>query len=238
MSIKIKNLTKYYGNEIIIPNISFELKKGEIVAMLGPNGAGKSTIMKIITCYVNESKGEVQVCGFKKSNNSINIKRKIGYLPENNPLYLNMYPKEYLLFLAKMYNVKNQKIKVEEVMKETGLEFEKNKKISSLSKGYRQRIGLAGALIHNPEVLILDEPTTGLDPNQLKDIRELIRKNGKNKTVLISTHIMQEVEKLCDRILFINNGCIVADRLVSDLKQESIDLESYFNKLTTKIEEK
>ena len=218
MSISVKNVTKKYGNQNALDKISFEISKGEIVGFLGPNGAGKSTSMKIITCFIPQTNGEVKVCGLDVNEEPIKVKRKIGYLPEHNPLYLDMYVKEYLLFLARLHKVKNKKERVTEMIKSVGLEMEQHKKIGALSKGYRQRVGLASAILHNPEVLILDEPTTGLDPNQIVDIRNLIKEIGKTKTVLMSTHIMQEVEAICDRVIIINHGKIVADDKTSNLK--------------------
>lgn len=221
MSIQVKNLFKYYGDQAAVKDISFEVKKGEIVGFLGPNGAGKSTTMKVITGYISASEGEVFVCGESVSVDTLNTRKKIGYLPENNPLYLDMYVKEYLTFVGKIYKVPNLKERVVEMIQKVGLEVEQNKKIGALSKGYRQRVGLAQAIIHDPEVLILDEPTSGLDPNQLVEIRELIRSIGKEKTVMLSTHIMQEVEAICDRIVIINKGQIVADDTAFDLQLET-----------------
>jgi ABC-2 type transport system ATP-binding protein len=218
MSIEVKNLFKYYGEQAAVKDISFNVKSGEIVGFLGPNGAGKSTTMKIITGYISSSEGEVKVCGLPVSVDSLDTRRLIGYLPENNPLYLDMYVKEYLTFVGKIYKVKNLKERVAEMIKAVGLEVEQDKKIGMLSKGYRQRVGLAQAIIHDPEVLILDEPTSGLDPNQLVEIRNLIKEIGKEKTVMLSTHIMQEVEAICDRVVIINRGEIVADNKASELQ--------------------
>lgn len=218
MSIEVKNLTKFYGEQAAVNSISFEVKKGEIVGFLGPNGAGKSTTMKIITGFIPSTSGEVKVCGKTVDVDSLDTRKLIGYLPENNPLYLDMYVKEYLTFVGNIYKIKNVKERVAEMIKAVGLEIEQNKKIGMLSKGYRQRVGLAQAIIHDPEVLILDEPTSGLDPNQLVEIRELIKKIGKEKTVMLSTHIMQEVEAICDRVVIINKGDIVADGKTSDLQ--------------------
>ncbi len=218
MSIEVTNLTKYYGEQAAVNNISFTINKGEIVGFLGPNGAGKSTTMKIITGFIGSTSGEVKVCGITVDENSIESRRKIGYLPENNPLYTDMYVKEYLMFVAQIYKVKNAKARVAEMIKKVGLEVEQNKKIGQLSKGYRQRVGLAQAIIHDPEVLILDEPTSGLDPNQLVEIRALIKEIGKEKTVMLSTHIMQEVEAICDRVIIIRKGEIVADGKASELQ--------------------
>ncbi|GAB5418268.1 MAG: gliding motility-associated ABC transporter ATP-binding subunit GldA [Crocinitomicaceae bacterium] len=218
MSIEVKNLFKYYGNQAAVKDISFNVGNGEIVGFLGPNGAGKSTTMKIITGYINASSGSVEVCGKPVTVDTLDTRRLIGYLPENNPLYLDMYVKEYLTFVGKIYHVPNLKARVEEMIQKVGLEVEQNKQIGQLSKGYRQRVGLAQAIIHDPEVLILDEPTSGLDPNQLADIRNLIKAIGKEKTVMLSTHIMQEVEAICDRVVIINRGEIVADDTAKDLQ--------------------
>jgi len=227
MSITVENLTKFYGEQAAVNQISFEVKKGEIVGFLGPNGAGKSTTMKIITGFVPSTNGKVLVCGQEVSVDSLNTRRLIGYLPENNPLYLDMYVKEYLTFVANMYQIKNVKQRVEEMIQAVGLEVEQNKKIAALSKGYRQRVGLAQAIIHDPEVLILDEPTSGLDPNQLVEIRDLIKRIGKEKTVMLSTHIMQEVEAICDRVVIINKGEIVADGKTSDISSTGDILTVY-----------
>lgn len=221
MSIEVKNLFKYYGDQAAVKDITFKVNKGEIVGFLGPNGAGKSTTMKVITGYIGASSGSVEVCGMPVSVDSLDTRKVIGYLPEHNPLYLDMYVKEYLAFVAKIYKLKNVKERVEEMIKLVGLDAEQNKKIGALSKGYRQRVGLAQAIIHDPEVLILDEPTSGLDPNQLVEIRELIRKIGKEKTVMLSTHIMQEVEAICDRVVIINKGEIVADNKAADLQVDA-----------------
>jgi ABC-2 type transport system ATP-binding protein len=221
LSIEISNVRKYYGTQAALKGVSFEAKQGEIVGFLGPNGAGKSTMMKIITCYLPPSEGEVRVAGHDIYEDSLKVRRKVGYLPENNPLYPEMYIREYLHFVAGIYGLKNKKARVEEMIEMVGLTPERHKRIGELSKGYRQRVGLAQALIHDPEVLILDEPTSGLDPNQLDDIRQLIKKIGTQKTVLISTHIMQEVEAVCTRAIIIKRGEIVADSPVSELKQAS-----------------
>jgi len=220
MSIEVKNLFKYYGEQAAVRDISFSVKKGEIVAFLGPNGAGKSTTMKIMTGFIPASEGEVFICGKKVDIDGLDTRKLIGYLPENNPLYTDMYVREYLEFVGRIYKIKNLKARVSEMITAVGLEVEQHKKIGMLSKGYRQRVGLAQAIIHDPEVLILDEPTTGLDPNQLVEIRELIRNIGKEKTVLLSTHIMQEVEAICDRVIIISKGQIVADDKASALQQE------------------
>ena len=218
MSIIVKNITKLYGTQKALDKVSFEVKAGEIVGLLGPNGAGKSTMMKIITCFIPPTSGDVSVYGFDIMEQSVEVRKKVGYLPENNPLYLEMYVKEYLEFVAGLHQLgKNTHKRIVEMIANTGLESEQNKKIGALSKGYRQRVGLAQALIHNPEVLILDEPTSGLDPNQLIEIRNLIKEIGKEKTVMLSTHIMQEVEAICNRVVIINKGKIVADDLTEKL---------------------
>jgi ABC-2 type transport system ATP-binding protein len=218
MSIEIKNLYKYYGEQAAVKNVSFSIQKGQVVGFLGPNGAGKSTTMKIITGYIPSSEGSVEVCGMPVDTNNLKTREKIGYLPESNPLYTDMYVREYLEFVARIYKIKNQKSRVDEMISLVGLEVEQHKKIEALSKGYRQRVGLAQAIIHDPEVLILDEPTSGLDPNQLVEIRELIKNIGKEKTVLLSTHIMQEVEAICQRVLIIKRGELVADNISSEIK--------------------
>jgi ABC-2 type transport system ATP-binding protein len=220
MSIEVTNLSKYYGEQAAVRDITFSVGKGEIVGFLGPNGAGKSTTMKIITGFIPSSAGEVKVCGLPVDVDSLDTRQLIGYLPEHNPLYLDMYVKEYLEFVGKIYKVSNVRDRVSDMVKAVGLEVEQNKKIGALSKGYRQRVGLAQAIIHDPQVLILDEPTSGLDPNQLAEIRELIKKIGKQKTVMLSTHIMQEVEAICDRVVIINKGQIVADDKASILQIE------------------
>lgn len=222
MSIEVTNISKLYADQKALNNISFKVDKGEIVGFLGPNGAGKSTMMKILTTYIEASDGEAKVNDFDVQINPREVQKRVGYLPEHNPLYLEMYVKEYLSFNADVYKV--SKSRIEEVIELTGLTPEAHKKIGQLSKGFRQRVGLANALLHDPEVLILDEPTTGLDPNQLVEIRHLIKSLGKEKTVFLSTHIMQEVEAICDRVIIINKGEIVADKKLSDLKanQEQI----------------
>lgn len=219
MSIKVEGISKFYGTQEALSNIEFEAKKGEIIGFLGPNGAGKSTMMKILTSYIAASSGKAYVSGFDVEDYPIEVKSKIGYLPEHNSLYTDMYVKEFLTFVASMYSVSNKKQRVKDMIALVGLGIEQDKKIEELSKGYRQRVGLAAAIIHDPEVLILDEPTTGLDPNQLAEIRGLIKRIGQEKTVLLSTHIMQEVEALCSRVLFINRGKIIADRPTSELKK-------------------
>ncbi len=221
MSIQVTNITKLYGTQKALNNVSFEIGSNEIVGFLGPNGAGKSTMMKILTCYIPATEGHATVCGFNTNDQSIDVKKQIGYLPEHNPLYLDMYVKEFLEFVGGLYKIKNSKARVKEMIDVTGLQVEQNKKIGALSKGYRQRVGLAQAMIHDPKVLIMDEPTTGLDPNQLEEIRELIKKLGKQKTVMLSTHIMQEVEAVCDRVIIINKGEIVANDTTHTLQQNT-----------------
>ncbi len=219
MSIVVSNISKTFSSQKALDNISFSIKPGEIVGFLGPNGAGKSTMMKILTTYYTASAGNATVNNFDVSSAPKDVQKSIGYLPEHNPLYLDMYVKEYLQFNANVYRVRASRIN--EVILQTGLKPESHKKIGQLSKGYRQRVGLAAALLHNPEVLILDEPTTGLDPNQLIEIRNLIREIGKEKTILLSTHIMKEVETICDRVIIINKGVLVADKKLTDLRTES-----------------
>lgn len=222
MSIIVENITKKYGEQKALDNVSFNIKAGEIVGLLGPNGAGKSTMMKIITCFIPPTDGIVSVYGNDIFEHSLEVRKRVGYLPENNPLYLDLYVKEYLEFVAGIYKIKNIKARVDEMIELTGLQIERKKKIGALSKGYRQRVGLAQALIHNPDVLILDEPTSGLDPNQLAEIRNLIIEIGKEKTVMLSTHIMQEVEAMCDRVIIIDKGKIVADASTIELSKKSI----------------
>jgi ABC-2 type transport system ATP-binding protein len=227
MSIEVKNISKSYGAQKALDNISFSIKKGEIVGFLGPNGAGKSTLMKILTTYLTADEGSASVNEHDVNKNPKAVQQSIGYLPEHNPLYLDLYVREYLAFNADVYKVPKERI--EEVITLTGLTAESNKKIGQLSKGFRQRVGLANALLHNPDVLILDEPTTGLDPNQLLEIRTVIKNAGKDKTVFLSTHIMQEVEAICDRVIIINNGQIVADKKLDHLitadKEQVIEVE-------------
>ncbi|MEA5259979.1 gliding motility-associated ABC transporter ATP-binding subunit GldA [Arcicella aquatica] len=234
MSLKIQNLVKVYGTQNAVDNISFEVKQGEIVGFLGPNGAGKSTTMKIATCYLTATSGKVEVCGYDVEKDAMEVRKNIGYLPEHNPLYLEMYVKEFLAFVGGLYQIKGQKLqnRIAEVIDLVGLQLEQKKKIGQLSKGYRQRVGLAQALIHDPKVLILDEPTTGLDPNQLAEIRGVIRNIGKEKTVVFSTHIMQEVEAICDRVVIINHGKIVKDSELSALKTSGKTMEEVFRNLT------
>lgn len=224
MSIEVKQLTKVYGQQKAVDGISFAVGRGEIVGFLGPNGAGKSTTMKIITGYLQADGGGVQVCGLDVQEQPLETKKKIGYLPEANPLYYDMYVREYLGFIGGIHGIgpaATLKAGIEEVIKTVGLTPESNKKIGQLSKGYKQRVGLAAALLHNPEVLILDEPTTGLDPNQIIEIREVIRQLGKNKTILFSSHILQEVEAICDRVVIINKGKIVANSPLAELRSRS-----------------
>ena len=221
MSIEVKNLLKVYGEQKAVNDISFKVNKGEIVGFLGPNGAGKSTTMKILTGYIEQSGGKAYVCGMNVADQPLETKKKIGYLPEANALYYDMYVREYLAFVAEVHGIQKSKVKIENVIGLTGLSVESKKKIGQLSKGYKQRVGLAAALIHDPEVLILDEPTSGLDPNQIIEIRDVIKKQGKDKTVLFSSHILQEVEAICDRVIIINKGELVADDKLSNLRQRA-----------------
>jgi ABC-2 type transport system ATP-binding protein len=222
MSIEVKNLLKQYGEQKAVSHISFKAGKGEVVGFLGPNGAGKSTTMKILTGYLQPTDGEAYVCGINVVKDPLEAKKKIGYLPEANALYYDMYVREYLSFIASVHNLNGkEKQRIEDVIALTGLTLESRKKIGQLSKGYKQRVGLAAALIHEPEVLILDEPTSGLDPNQIVEIRQVIKEQGKNKTVLFSSHIMQEVEAICDRVIIINKGNLVADDNLSELRNRS-----------------
>ncbi|RZL46719.1 MAG: ATP-binding cassette domain-containing protein [Pedobacter sp.] len=234
MSIKVKNLSKHYDQQKAVDSISFEAKPGQILGFLGPNGAGKSTTMKMLTAYLTPTSGDAEICGKSILTENLAVKRLIGYLPENTPLYQDMYIREFLTFVGETYQIKNLAHRVEDVIKLVGLTPEQHKKINMLSKGYKQRVGLAQAIIHQPEVLILDEPTSGLDPNQLTDIRALIKDLGKDKTVIISTHIMQEVEALCDEIIIINKGKIVANDSIEALKynHKDMSLEDIFRKLT------
>jgi len=240
MSILAKGITKTYKSQKALNNVSFKIPKGQIVGFLGPNGAGKSTMMKILTGYINSYEGQAKINNINVKQNPLDIQHKIGYLPEHNPLYLEMYVREFLSFNADIYKI--QKDRIEEVISLTNLNPEAHKKINQLSKGYRQRVGLAAALVHDPEILILDEPTTGLDPNQLIEIRSLIKNIGKDKTTLLSTHIMQEVEAVCDRVIIINKGEVVADKMLEELKKNqqqiihveldySVELEA-FNRLS------
>ncbi len=223
MSIIVQNITKQYDTQLALNNVSLEIGKSEIVGLLGPNGAGKSTLMKIITCFIPPTEGTVSVEGYDIWEQSMEVRKRVGYLPEHNPLYLDMYVREYLGFVAGIHHITGQEAnkRINEMIEITGLGVEMHKKIGALSKGYRQRVGLAQAMIHNPSVLILDEPTSGLDPNQLIDIRGLIKDLGKEKTVLLSTHIMQEVEALCDRVVIINKGVVVANDNIENLTKES-----------------
>ena len=234
MSVKVESVTKLYGNVPALDNVSFEVGSGQVVGFLGPNGAGKSTMMKIITCFLPQTHGKVTVGSYDVTENPVEVRRIVGYLPEHNPLYLDMYVKEYLAFIAGIYLPKSIiGQSVNEMVEITGLGAEQNKKIGALSKGYRQRVGLAQAMIHNPSVLILDEPTSGLDPNQLKEIRSLIKNIGKEKTVILSTHIMQEVEAICNRVIIINKGKIVANDDTRILQQKAAsgnDILVEFNK--------
>ncbi|MCU0470832.1 MAG: gliding motility-associated ABC transporter ATP-binding subunit GldA [Arcicella sp.] len=232
--LKVQNLTKIYATQKAVDNISFEAQKGEIVGFLGPNGAGKSTTMKVATGYLTPTSGTVEVCGYDVLTSPMEVRKNIGYLPEHNPLYLEMYVKEFLEFIGGIYGLKGNflRTRIEEVIEIFGLGLEAKKKIGQLSKGYRQRVGLAQALIHDPKVLILDEPTTGLDPNQLAEIRAVIRNIGKEKTVIFSTHIMQEVEAICDRVVIINRGKIVENAQLSELKQANKTMEHIFRELT------
>lgn len=235
MSLTVDNLSKTYGSQKALDKVSFTLKKGEIVGVLGPNGAGKSTLFKILTAYLKPTSGSAKILDFDVLENPLEVKKNIGYLPENNPLYLDMYVKEYLGFLADLHQVSKEKII--DTIKQVGLENEAHKKIGHLSKGYRQRVGLASALLHNPDVLLLDEPTTGLDPNQLIEIRNLITEIGKTKTVLFSSHILQEVSAICQRVLLINKGKLVADVNLDDLKKSNLQqVEVTFDKALTEVE--
>jgi ABC-2 type transport system ATP-binding protein len=221
MSVETRNITKLFGKQKALDDVGFSINKGELVGFLGPNGAGKSTMMKIITGYLPQDSGEVLIHGDKISINNLDYKQEIGYLPEHNPLYTDLYVKEFLEITAGFYKLKDKKQRVADMVELTGLGLEQHKKIRALSKGYRQRVGLAQALIHNPSILILDEPTTGLDPNQLEEIRNLIREISKEKTVILSSHIMQEVEAVCNRVIIINRGKIVADGSISEIKNQS-----------------
>ena len=232
MSITVSGLTKVYGTQVAVDHISFEMKKGEIVGFLGPNGAGKSTTMKMITGYLPCTDGTASVAGFDVETQSMDVHKRVGYLPEANPLYYEMYVREYLEFSAGIHQLTNTKARIETIITQIGLGKEAHKKIGALSKGYKQRVGLAQAMLHNPDVLILDEPTSGLDPNQIIEIRELIKTIGKEKTVLLSTHIMQEVEAMCSRVIIINNGKIVADDKIENLLSGKQNLEEVFRTLT------
>lgn len=229
MSIEVSHVSKLYGSQRALDDVSFSIDRGSIVGFLGPNGAGKSTMMKIITCFIPQSEGSVKVCGFDVGKNPIEVKKRVGYLPEHNPLYPDMYVREYLEFIAGVHKTPNRRQRVDEMIDRVGLSIERKKKIGALSKGYRQRVGLAQAMIHDPEVLILDEPTTGLDPNQIVEIRNLIKAIGQERTVMLSTHIMQEVEAICDRVIIINRGKIVAD-------DQAANLRAYQSRQMVKVE--
>ena len=232
MSLEIKKINKKYGDQDALIDVSFSLKKGDIVGFLGPNGAGKTTLMKIITSIIKQDSGDITINGYDTQKNEISTKRQIGYLAENNPLYKDMLVTEYLDFIASLYEIENKKDKVKEIIKKTGLESEIKKKIEELSKGYKQRVGIAAALVHDPNVLILDEPTTGLDPNQLIEIRKLVQEIGQEKIVLLSTHILQEIPKICNHIIIINKGRIVENTRMQNLIKKSNNLEDHFQKLT------
>jgi len=239
MSIEVKNLTKIYGSQRAVDNVSFTAKEGEILGFLGPNGAGKSTTMKIATGFLSATEGSVKVAGFDIGEQELESRKHIGYLPEHNPLYLEMYVYEYLEFSGKVYGLIGSDLKerILSVIQECGLEVEQNKKIGTLSKGYRQRVGLAQALLHNPKVLILDEPTTGLDPNQILEIRKLIKEVSKNKTVIFSTHIMQEVQALCDRVIIINKGKIILDKTIVELNENNSSSKKYKIEFSAEIDQ-
>ncbi len=226
MSISVRGISKLYGAQKALDDVSFEIGGGEVVGFLGPNGAGKSTMMKVLTCYIPQSGGEASVCGFDVREKSMDVRRNVGYLPEHNPLYLDMYVREYLEFVADIFKLKKTRERVKEMVGTVGLEREAHKKIGALSKGYRQRVGLAQAMIHDPKVLILDEPTSGLDPNQLEEIRGLIKQLGREKTVMLSTHIMQEVEAICSRVIIIDKGRIVADDSADRLRTAGLSSEA------------
>ena len=242
MSVKVTNLVKTYGEQKAVNDISFEAKKGEVLGFLGPNGAGKTTTMKIVTCFIPQTSGTVEVCGHNVADDPFAVRQKIGYLAEHNPVYKDMYIKEYLSFVAGLHHVSNKKVRVNEMIEMTGLGREQHKKIGTLSKGYRQRVGLAQAMIHDPEVLILDEPTSGLDPNQLVEIRSLIKQLGKEKTVIFSTHIMQEVQLLCDRVMIIDRGKMVAndsiDKLQSRVGGETVVTVEFLQKTDANLLQK
>jgi len=232
MSVIVKNIYKSYDNIKALDNISFELKKGDIVGFLGPNGAGKSTLMKILTSYVKEDSGSVIICDINKNDNSIFTKSKIGYLSENNPLYKDMFVQEYLFFISDLLKIENKKDRINYLLNRVGLENVKNQKIADLSKGFKQRVGIAAALVHDPEIILLDEPTTGLDPNQLIEIRSLIKEIGKEKIILLSTHIMEEIPKICNRVLVIKKGKLVDNKPIDEIKKANTNFEEYFYKLT------
>jgi ABC-2 type transport system ATP-binding protein len=232
MSISIQNVSRYFGEQAALMGVDLEVPAGQVLGLLGPNGAGKSTLMRLVTGYLPPSAGAVKVCGFDVVDSPLEAKRCVGYLPEHNPLHLEMYVREYLEYVAGTHQLKNIRDQVHRVIQVVGLTPESHKEIGQLSKGYRQRVGLAQALIHDPQVLILDEPTSGLDPNQLTDIRELIRRIGEERTVILSTHVMQEVEAMCDRVVLIRKGEIVADESVKTLVQQAGGLEAAFKALT------
>lgn len=235
MSVVVENLTKVYGKQRAVDSISFSANRGQVLGFLGANGAGKSTTMKILTCFLPQTSGSATVCGYDINKSPIEVRKNIGYLPENNPLYLDLYVKESLDFVAGLHDLNNRKQKIDHVIELTGLGAERNKKIGELSKGYRQRVGIAQAILHDPKVLILDEPTSGLDPNQLISIRQLIRELGKTKTVILSTHIMQEVEAICSNVVIINKGKIVLNDTLSEILTLYKDrsLEDVFVSLTS-----
>jgi ABC-2 type transport system ATP-binding protein len=234
MSVRVENLSKMYGEQIAVDQISFQINKGEVLGFLGPNGAGKSTTMKVITGYIPATSGRVFVCDKEVASHMLETQRHIGYLPESNPLYADVYVREHLEFLASVHQISDAARKIREIIEQTGLGPEEKKKIGALSKGYKQRVGIAQAMLHNPDVLVLDEPTSGLDPNQVVEIRDLIRRFGKEKTVILSTHIMQEVEAMCDRVIIINKGRIVADEHLDRLREQHQHkpLEDIFRELT------
>ncbi len=236
MSIEVKNLTKIFGQQKAVNDITFSLSKGEIVGFLGPNGAGKSTTMKMITGYLEPDEGTMTVSGIDVLKHPLEVKKKVGYLPESNALYYDMYVREYLGFLSEIHAVSNRKQRIEEVISLTGLTAESKKKIGQLSKGYKQRVGIAAALIHNPEVLILDEPTSGLDPNQIIEIRNVIKEQGKDKLVLFSSHILQEVEAICDRVIIINKGKLVADDKLANLQNINRNLQTVIVQFAEKVD--
>lgn len=237
MSISVQHITKLYGDQKALDSVSFEIKTGEVVGFLGPNGAGKSTMMKILTGYIPQTDGKASVCGFDVNEAADEVKRSVGYLPESNPLYYDMYIKEYLAFIAGIYGLKNKMGRVKEMVDMTGLGPEQHKKIGQLSKGYKQRVGLAQALIHDPKVLILDEPTSGLDPNQLADIRKLIVNLGREKTVMLSTHIMQEVEAICGRVIIINKGKLAADDKMTELRKNQVNTQAFYAEFDQPVSE-
>jgi ABC-2 type transport system ATP-binding protein len=235
MSVQVQSLVKIYGSQKALDGISFEVSKGQILGFLGPNGAGKTTTMKILTGYLSPSSGTARICGFDVAENPVEAKRRIGYLPEHNPLYKDMYVREYLLTFARITGIPNPMKRIAQLIEMTGLTLEQNKQIGSLSKGYRQRVGLSQALIHDPEVLILDEPTSGLDPNQIQDIRNLIKGFGQEKTLIFSTHIMQEVKALCDRVIIINHGKLVADDSIETLEAMGLDRQIVHAEFSTEV---